>query len=74
MRLPYPVEYYEILLKKLYGVDYIINPLADWHGLRTEVNIFCTVHETYRKVNLKKVFNGNKSTRPCRQCYLDTLT
>lgn len=74
MRLPYPVEYYETMLKNLYGIDYLITPLSDWHGLRSEVQIYCTKHGTYRKVYLKKVFNGAKSTRPCRQCYLDSLT
>lgn len=73
MRLPYPVEYYEGLLKKLYGIIYIITPVTEWHGLRTNVNIYCSVHKTIRTVYLKKVFNGTKSTRPCRKCYLDSI-
>ena len=32
MRFAYPVEYYESKLKSLYGQDYEIVPLMDWHG------------------------------------------
>lgn len=73
MRFAYPVEYYESKLKSLYGKDYEIVPLMDWHGLRTRVRIFCCTHKSYRIVSLKKIFNGQKSTRPCRKCYLESL-
>ena len=73
MRIAYPVEYYEASLKRLYNNDYTIYPITDWHGLRTYVRILCHSHRTYRNVNLKKVFNGKKSTRPCRKCYLEEL-
>lgn len=74
MRIAYPVEYYETKLKEIYGKEYEIVPISDWHGLRTEVRIFCCEHKSYRTVNLKKIFNGRKSTRPCRKCYLEKLT
>lgn len=74
MRTPYPPDYYEARLFKEYGKDYDIVPTAEWHGLRTTVTIFCISHGTTRNVNLKKVFNGAKSTWPCRKCYLDSLT
>ena len=73
MRVAYPVEYYEQRLKALYNKQYEIVPITEWHGLRTIVKVFCHQHKTYRLVNLKKVFNGLKSTRPCRKCYLESL-
>lgn len=73
MRIAYPVEYYEGKLKDIYGKSYEIIPISEWHGLRTIVKVFCRQHKTYRLVNLKKVFNGLKSTRPCRKCYLESL-
>jgi hypothetical protein len=74
MRIAYPVEYYEGKLKNIYGKDYEIMPITEWHGLRTLVRIFCCSHKSFRKVSLKKIFNGKKSTRPCRECYLEELT
>lgn len=74
MRLPYPVEYYEEKLKDEFKQSYEIIPLSEWHGLRTDVRIFCHKHRTFRNVYLKKVFNGKKSTKPCRKCYLESLT
>lgn len=74
MRIPYPIEYYEDKLFYQYKKEYQIILFNDnWHGLRTWVKIRCNEHKTSRIVYLKKVFNGSKSTRPCRQCYLDTL-
>lgn len=73
MRTPLPPDYYEARLFKQYGQDYDIVPSAEWHGLRTDVTIFCEKHGTFRTVYLKKVFNGLKSTWPCRKCYLDSL-
>ena len=73
MRIAYPVEYYEQRLKELFGKEYEIILQGDWHGLRTMVKIFCYQHKTFREVYLKKVFNGKKSTRPCRICYLESL-
>lgn len=73
MRIAYPVEYYEQRLKEMFGKEYEIILLEDWHGLRTMVEIFCYEHKTFREVYLKKVFNGKKSTRPCRKCYLESL-
>lgn len=72
-RHAYPVIYYEAKLLDLYKKKYQIVPSEEWHGLRTQVSILCTEHQGRREVNLQKVFNGKNSTRPCRQCYLDSL-
>lgn len=74
MRTPYSPEYYEAQLEVLHGSEYNILPQTEWHGLRTWVNIVCIKHGTTRNVELKKVFNGAKSTWPCRRCYLDSLS
>lgn len=69
-----PPSYYELRLLRMYGKQYKIVPLDDWHGLRSSATIICAKHNTQRKVWLQKVFNGRKnSTWPCRQCYLDSL-
>jgi len=74
MRKPYAPEYYEGKLEAIYQSEYSILPTAEWHGLRTWVDIICTKHGTTRHVELKKVFNGEKSTWPCRRCYLASLS
>lgn len=68
MRQPLPVDYYESRLQQEYNKAYIIEPLEEWHGLRTNVRIFCHIHQQYRNVFLMKVFNGKKRTHPCRIC------
>lgn len=72
-RRPLPIAHYENLLYKKFGVEYSIHPLEQWHGVRTDVYITCSVHKTNREVWLQKVFNGKNSTWACRQCYLDSL-
>lgn len=71
MRQPYAVEYYEERLRELYKIAYLITPLSEWHGLRTWVEIHCPIHYGNRIVYLKKIFNGKKSTHPCRQCVIN---
>lgn len=72
-RRPNEIGHYETKLFDKFGIKYRIVPQTDWHGVRTQVNIFCGVHDTIRYVYLQKIFNGKNSTRPCRQCYLDEL-
>lgn len=68
MRTPYDIEYYEQKLKQQYNHSYSIIPITEWHGLRTIVRIHCLTHDTMRQTNLQKIFNGKKSTVPCRFC------
>lgn len=70
MRQPLPTTYYEEKLFNKYDKVYVIEPIDEWHGLRTQVRVFCQTHEEYRNVYLKKVFNGQKHTHPCRKCCL----
>ena len=72
-RRPYSIEHYEGKLYHKYGTEYSIIPREEWHGVKTQVTIFCHQCNTIRKVYLQKLFNGRNSMVPCRGCYLKRL-
>lgn len=72
-RQPLPPAHYELKLYQKFLREYTIVPREIWRGVRTDVDIYCPIHQTKRSVWLQKVFNGKNSLWPCRQCYLDTL-